>query len=88
MILLFVLRSIAVVNFCLYAQDFPIGVFLRGNGSSKSVLLDPIHIVMTARNRRYLDLSSSVSEGGVVLGKGGSASSTASERAPLPPGKI
>jgi hypothetical protein len=66
---LFVLRNIAVINFYLYAQDFPIAgrgnaVFLGGNGSGKSVLLDAIQIVMTGMNRRYLDLNSRVSEGG------------------------
>lgn len=66
---LFVLRNIAAVNFYLYAQDFPIEgrghtVFLGGNGSGKSVLLDAIQIVMTGMNRRYLDLNSRVSEGG------------------------
>lgn len=69
MIPLFVLRNIAAVNFYLYAQDFPISarghaVFLGGNGSGKSVLLDAIQIVMTGMNRRYLDLNSRVSEGG------------------------
>lgn len=69
MIPLFVLRNIAAVNFYLYAQDFPIEgrghtVFLGGNGSGKSVLLDAIQIVMTGMNRRYLDLNSRVSEGG------------------------
>jgi predicted ATPase len=57
---LFVLRNIAVVNFYLYAQDFPIDslgntVFLGGNSSGKSVLLDAIQMVMTGMNRRYLD---------------------------------
>src|ERR1700733_6582170 len=66
---LFVLRNIAAVNFYLYAQDFPIDslgntVFLGGNGSGKSVLLDAIQIVMTGMNKRYLDLNSRVSEGG------------------------
>ena len=65
----FLLRNIATVNFYLYGQDFPIGgrgnaVFLGGNGSGKSVLLDAIQIVMTGMNRRYLDLNSRVSEGG------------------------
>lgn len=65
----FVLRSIATVNFYLYAQDFPMSgrgntVFLGGNGSGKSVLLDAIQIVMTGMNKRYLDLNSRVSEGG------------------------
>lgn len=65
----FVLRNIAAVNFYLYAQDFPIAqrgnaVFLGGNGSGKSVLLDAIQIVMTGMNKRYLDLNSRVSEGG------------------------
>src|SRR3984957_653043 len=69
MIPLFVLRNITTVNFYLYAQDFPISgngnaVFLGGNGSGKSVLLDAIQIVMTGMNRRYLDLNSRVSEGG------------------------
>lgn len=69
MIPLFVLRNIAVVNFYLYAQDFPIEgrgsvVFLGANSSGKSVLLDAIQIVMTGMNRRYLDLNSRVSEGG------------------------
>lgn len=66
---LFVLRNIAAVNFFLYGQDFPTDllgntVFLGGNGSGKSVLLDAIQIVMTGMNRRYLDLNSRVSEGG------------------------
>jgi len=66
---LFLLRNIASVNFYLYNQDFPItgrgnAVFLGGNGSGKSVLLDAIQIVMTGMNRRYLDLNSRVSEGG------------------------
>lgn len=66
---LFVLRNIAVVNFYLYSQDFPIAargntVFLGANTSGKSVLLDAIQIVMTGMNRRYLDLNSRVSEGG------------------------
>ncbi len=66
---LFVLRNITAVNFYLYAQDFPIAaqgntVFLGGNGSGKSVLLDAIQIVMTGMNKRYLDLNSRVSEGG------------------------
>src|SRR3954469_23868103 len=65
----FILRNIAAVNFFLYAQDFPIDslgntVFLGGNGSGKSVLLDAIQIVMTGMNKRYLDLNSRVSEGG------------------------
>lgn len=65
----FLLRNIATVNFYLYGQDFPIGgrgntVFLGGNGSGKSVLLDAIQIVMTGMNKRYLDLNSRVSEGG------------------------
>src|SRR5258708_3414551 len=65
----FVLAHIAAVNFYLYAQDFPIAqrgnaVFLGGNGSGKSVLLDAIQIVMTGMNKRYLDLNSRVSEGG------------------------
>lgn len=65
----FVLRNIAAVNFYLYAQDFPLtergnAVFLGGNGSGKSVLLDAIQIVMTGMNKRYLDLNSRVSEGG------------------------
>jgi len=65
----FILRNIAVVNFYLYAQDFPTSgqgnaVFLGSNGSGKSVLLDAIQIVMTGMNRRYLDLNSRVSEGG------------------------
>jgi uncharacterized protein YPO0396 len=69
MIPAFVLRNIAAVNFYLYAQDFPLSergntVFLGGNGSGKSVLLDAIQIVMTGMNRRYLDLNSRVSEGG------------------------
>lgn len=69
MISAFVLRNIAAINFYLYAQDFPISgrgnaVFLGGNGSGKSVLLDAIQIVMTGMNRRYLDLNSRVSEGG------------------------
>lgn len=69
MIPAFVLRNIAVVNFYLYAQDFPIAqrgnaVFLGGNGSGKSVLLDAIQIVMTGMNKRFLDLNSRVSEGG------------------------
>src|SRR5437588_2828352 len=69
MIQAFVLRNIAAVNFYLYAQDFPISgngnaVFLGGNGSGKSVLLDAIQIVMTGMNKRYLDLNSRVSEGG------------------------
>jgi Putative exonuclease SbcCD, C subunit/P-loop containing region of AAA domain len=66
---LFILRNIAAINFYLYAQDFPLDalgntVFLGGNGSGKSVLLDAIQIVMTGMNRRYLDLNSRVSEGG------------------------
>ena len=66
---LFVLRNIAVVNFYLYGQDFPIDslgntVFLGGNSSGKSVLLDAIQMVMTGMNRRYLDLNSRVAEGG------------------------
>jgi hypothetical protein len=66
---LFLLRNIATVNFYLYAQDFPLAgrgnaVFLGGNGSGKSVLLDAIQIVMTGMNRRYLDLNSRVAEGG------------------------
>src|SRR5258706_11690929 len=66
---LFILRNIAAVNFYLYGQDFPIAdrgnaVFLGGNGSGKSVLLDAIQIVMTGMNKRYLDLNSRVSEGG------------------------
>lgn len=69
MIPAFVLRNIAAVNFYLYAQDFPIAnrgkaVFLGGNSSGKSMLLDAIQIVMTGMNRRYLDLNSRVSEGG------------------------
>lgn len=69
MIPAFVLRNIAAVNFYLYAQDFPIAdrgntVFLGGNGSGKSVLLDAVQIVMTGMNKRYLDLNSRVSEGG------------------------
>jgi hypothetical protein len=69
MIPAFVLRNIAAINFYLYAQDFPIAqhgnvVFLGGNGSGKSVLLDAIQIVMTGMNKRYLDLNSRVSEGG------------------------
>ncbi len=69
MISAFVLRNITAVNFYLYAQDFPIAergnaVFLGGNGSGKSVLLDAIQIVMTGMNKRYLDLNSRVSEGG------------------------
>jgi P-loop containing region of AAA domain len=69
MIPLFVLRNIAVVNFYLYAQDFPATgrgsvVFLGANSSGKSVLLDAIQIVMTGMNKRYLDLNSRVSEGG------------------------
>jgi predicted ATP-binding protein involved in virulence len=56
---LFLLRNIATVNFYLYAQDFPLSgrgnaVFLGGNGSGKSVLLDAIQIVMTGMNRHYL----------------------------------
>lgn len=66
---LFVLRNIAAVNFYLYAQDFATNslgntVFLGGNGSGKSILLDAIQIVMTGMNKRYLDLNSRVSEGG------------------------
>jgi hypothetical protein len=66
---LFVLRNIAVVNFYLYAQDFPIDslgntVFLGGNSSGKSVLLDSIQMVTTGMNKRYLDLNSRVAEGG------------------------
>jgi predicted ATPase len=66
---LFVLRNIAAVNFYLYAQDFPIDslgntVFLGGNSSGKSILLDAIQIVMTGMNKRYLDLNSRVAEGG------------------------
>lgn len=66
---LFVLRNIATVNFYLYGQDFPIAargntVFLGGNSSGKSVLLDAIQIVMTGMNKRFLDLNSRVSEGG------------------------
>ncbi|HEY4940653.1 MAG TPA: SbcC/MukB-like Walker B domain-containing protein [Rhizomicrobium sp.] len=66
---LFILRNITAVNFYLYGQDFPISgrgntVFLGGNGSGKSVLLDAIQIVMTGLNKRYLDLNSRVSEGG------------------------
>lgn len=66
---LFILRNIATVNFYLYGQDFPLtsrgnAVFLGGNGSGKSVLLDAIQIVMTGMNRRYLDLNSRVAEGG------------------------
>ena len=69
MIPAFVLRNITAVNFYLYAQDFPIAqrgnaVFLGGNSSGKSVLLDAIQIVMTGMNKRYLDLNSRVSEGG------------------------
>lgn len=69
MIPAFVLRNIAAVNFYLYAQDFPIAqrgnaVFLGGNSSGKSVLLDAIQVVMTGMNKRYLDLNSRVSEGG------------------------
>ena len=69
MIPLFLLRNLAAVNFYLYAQDFPIAgrgntVFLGGNGSGKSVLLDAIQIVMTGLNRRYLDLNSRVADGG------------------------
>ena len=69
MIPAFVLRNITAVNFYLYAQDFPIAqrgnaVFLGGNGSGKSVLLDAIQIVMTGMNKRFLDLNSRVSEGG------------------------
>jgi hypothetical protein len=69
MIPVFALRNIAAVNFYLYAQDFPIAargnaVFLGGNSSGKSVLLDAIQIVMTGMNKRYLDLNSRVSEGG------------------------
>jgi energy-coupling factor transporter ATP-binding protein EcfA2 len=68
MIPLFVLRNIAAVNFYLYGQDFPIAargnaVFLGGNGSGKSVLLDAIQIVMTGMNKRYLDLNSRVADG-------------------------
>lgn len=66
---LFILRNITAVNFYLYGQDFPLDgrgstVFLGGNGSGKSVLLDAIQIVMTGLNKRYLDLNSRVSEGG------------------------
>lgn len=66
---LFVLRNIAVVNFYLYAQDFPIAargntVFLGANSSGKSILLDAIQIVLTGMNKRFLDLNSRVSEGG------------------------
>jgi hypothetical protein len=66
---LFILRNIAAVNFYLYAQDFPTDslgntVFLGGNGTGKSVLLDAIQVVMTGMNKRYLDLNSRVSEGG------------------------
>src|ERR1700730_6523742 len=69
MIPAFVLRNITAFNFYLYAQDFPIAtrgnaVFLGGNGSGKSVLLDAIQIVMTGMNKRYLDLNSRISEGG------------------------
>src|SRR5437899_2595880 len=69
MIPAFALRNIAAVNFYLYGQDFPIAargnaVFLGGNSSGKSVLLDAIQIVMTGMNKRYLDLNSRVSEGG------------------------
>jgi DNA repair exonuclease SbcCD ATPase subunit len=65
----FVLRNIATVNFYLYGTDFPFDslgntVFLGGNGSGKSVVLDAIQIVMTGMNKRYLDLNSRVSEGG------------------------
>lgn len=64
----FVLRNIATVNYYLYQQDFPLdgegnAVFLGGNGSGKSVLLDAIQIVMTGMNRRYLDLNSRIAEG-------------------------
>ncbi len=66
---LFALRNLTVVNFYLYAQDFPIHslgntVFLGANGSGKSVLLDAIQVVMTGMNKRYLDLNSRVSDGG------------------------
>jgi hypothetical protein len=69
MIPAFALRNISAVNFYLYGQDFPIAargnaVFLGGNSSGKSVLLDAIQIVMTGMNKRYLDLNSRVSEGG------------------------
>lgn len=65
----FNLRNIALVNFYLYGQDFPLSglgntVFLGANGSGKSVLLDAIQIVMTGMNKRFLDLNSRVSEGG------------------------
>lgn len=64
----FVLRNITAVNYYLYQQDFPIDgvgntVFLGGNGSGKSVLLDAIQIVMTGMNKRYLDLNSRIAEG-------------------------
>ena len=64
----FVLRNIAAVNYYLYQHDFPIdatgnAVFLGGNGSGKSVLLDAIQIVMTGMNKRYLDLNSRIAEG-------------------------
>lgn len=64
----FVLRNITAVNYYLYQQDFPIEgvgntVFLGGNGSGKSVLLDAIQIVMTGMNKRYLDLNSRIAEG-------------------------
>lgn len=64
----FVLRNITAVNYYLYQQDFPIegagnAVFLGGNGSGKSVLLDAIQIVMTGMNKRYLDLNSRIAEG-------------------------
>ena len=64
----FVLRNITAVNYYLYQQDFPIKgagntVFLGGNGSGKSVLLDAIQIVMTGMNKRYLDLNSRIAEG-------------------------
>ncbi|MGK2740358.1 SbcC/MukB-like Walker B domain-containing protein [Tepidicaulis sp. LMO-SS28] len=64
----FVLRNITTVNYYLYQQDFPIkgagnAVFLGGNGSGKSVLLDAIQIVMTGMNKRYLDLNSRIATG-------------------------
>lgn len=64
----FVLRNLALVNYYLYAQDFRFegdgnAVFLGGNGSGKSMLLDAIQIVMTGTNKKYMGLNSRVSGG-------------------------
>lgn len=64
----FALRNIAAVNYYLYNQDFRLDgpgntVFLGGNGSGKSVLLDAIQIVMTGLNKNYLDLNGRIAEG-------------------------